>query len=99
MILCIAILISLFEIILENTFSAFIILVISYDIKLYSSSPSFYNITPLFSRIKSFLPICPSIVLSYAKNPEKTTFADLKQVLKYAEDDEKTIDKIVCNQE
>ena len=34
-----------------------------------------------------------SRVISYAKNPEKTTFADLKQVLKYAEDDEKTIDK------
>ena len=34
-----------------------------------------------------------SRVISYAKNPEKTTFSDLKQVLKYAEDDEKTIDK------
>ena len=34
-----------------------------------------------------------SRVISYAKNPEKTTFADLKQVLKYAEDEEKTIDK------
>ena len=34
-----------------------------------------------------------SRVISYAKNPEKTTFADLKQVLKYAENDEKTIDK------
>lgn len=32
-------------------------------------------------------------VISYAKNPEKTTFSDLKQVLKYAENDEKTIDK------
>ena len=34
-----------------------------------------------------------SRVISYAKNPEKTTFADLKQVLKYAENDEKTVDK------
>ena len=34
-----------------------------------------------------------SRVISYAKNPEKTTFVDLKQVLKYTEDDEKTIDK------
>lgn len=34
-----------------------------------------------------------SRVISYAKNPEKTTFSDLKQVLKYAENDEKTIDK------
>lgn len=30
-----------------------------------------------------------SRVISYAKNPEKTIFADLKQVLKYAENDEK----------
>ena len=34
-----------------------------------------------------------SRVISYAKNPEKTTFSDLKQVLKYTENDEKTIDK------
>lgn len=34
-----------------------------------------------------------SRVISYAKNPEKTTFSDLKQVLKYAENDDKTIDK------
>ena len=34
-----------------------------------------------------------SRVISYAKNPDKTTFSDLKQVLKYAENDEKTIDK------
>lgn len=34
-----------------------------------------------------------SRVRSYAKNPEKTTFSDLKQVLKYTENDEKTIDK------
>lgn len=34
-----------------------------------------------------------SRVISYAKNPEKTTFSDLKQVLRYAENDEKTIDK------
>ena len=34
-----------------------------------------------------------SRVISYAKNPEKTTFSDLKQVLKYAENDEKTTDK------
>ena len=33
-----------------------------------------------------------SRVISYAKNPEKTTFSDLKQVLKYAENEEKTID-------
>lgn len=32
-------------------------------------------------------------VVNYAKNPEKTSFSDLKQVLKYAENDEKTIDK------
>ena len=42
-----------------------------------------------------------SRVISYTKNPEKTTFSDLKQVLKYAENDEKTIDKkrkgYVCN--
>ena len=34
-----------------------------------------------------------SRVISYAKNPDKTTFSDLKQVLKYAENDDKTIDK------
>ena len=34
-----------------------------------------------------------SRVISYAKNPEKTTFSDLKQVLKYAENDEKTVAK------
>ena len=34
-----------------------------------------------------------SRVISYAKNPDKTTFSDLKQVLKYAENEEKTIDK------
>ena len=34
-----------------------------------------------------------SRVISYAKNPEKTTFSDLKQVLRYAENDEKTIYK------
>ena len=34
-----------------------------------------------------------SRVIVYAKNPDKTTFSDLKQVLKYAENDEKTIDK------
>ena len=41
------------------------------------------------------LPIyeCISRVISYAKNPEKTTFSDLKQVLRYAENDEKTIYK------
>ena len=40
-----------------------------------------------------------SRVISYAKNPEKTTFSDLKQVLKYAEDDEKTmyVTGVNCN--
>ena len=34
-----------------------------------------------------------SRVIRYAKNPEKTTFSDLKQILRYAENDEKTIYK------
>lgn len=34
-----------------------------------------------------------SRVVNYAKNPEKKNFSDLKQVLMYAENDEKTIDE------
>lgn len=34
-----------------------------------------------------------SRVVNYAKDPEKTKFSDLKQVLMYAENDEKTIDE------
>ncbi len=34
-----------------------------------------------------------SRVVNYAANPEKTNFNDLKQVLLYAENNEKTVDK------
>ena len=34
-----------------------------------------------------------SRVVDYASNPEKTTFADLKQVLLYAENKDKTVDE------